>query len=293
MGSALDLTYGAMLIGVLFATFFQGVLSVQAYIYYESFPDDQRRTKLLVAAVWLLDVTHLVLICNTLYHYLITSWGDAAALLVPTPELELHVIFVGLPSLLCQAFFVHRIWLFTRGNWVLASALGAACLATCTITVLISARLVGAQTVAAFSHQTSEVIAMFGLGAAVDVAIALVLVFYLQQGTTHFDRTSFVVARVVNYTVATGVATSILAIACLIAYLLSSHTFVFIAMHFSLGRLYTNALLATLNSRRALRQRLQNQPSFAVVTTRIINSVADGEYPLSTVTVHHSIKDTC
>ncbi|KAJ6595185.1 hypothetical protein DFH09DRAFT_1357892 [Mycena vulgaris] len=291
MGSTMDMTYGAMFIGVLFATFFQGVLTVQAYIYYESFPDDLRRIKALVAAVWILDVTHLVFICQACYHYLITSWGNDAALLVSTHALDLHLIFVGLATIICQGFFIHRIWTFSRGNWVLSGLLSAACLATFGVEVLISAQIIQVPRVAYFSDLVAEVVALFAMGGVADSAIALVLVFYLQQGTTHFDRTSFVVARVINYTVATGLATSVLAGACLIAYLTSPHTFVFIAMHFSLGRLYTNALLATLNSRRNLRHAPQTQPSapsFAVFTTRVVTSVTDEEYPLA----NRSMKDS-
>ncbi|KAJ7690840.1 hypothetical protein B0H17DRAFT_1201420 [Mycena rosella] len=282
----MDMTYGAIFIGVLFATFFQGVLTVQAYIYYESFPDDLRRLKLLVSRPYgkILDAAHLVLISQACYHYLVTSWGDSAALLVSTHVLDLHLIFVGLATLVCQAFFVHRIWTFSKGNWLLTGVLSTACLVAFALEVLISAQILRVASVAYFSHLVGEVVAVFTVGGVVDVAIALVLVFYLQQGTTHFDRTNFVVARVINYTVATGFTTSVLAVACLIAYLTAPHTFIFIAMHFSLGRLYTNSLLATLNSRRALRHAPHTQPSapsFTVMTTRVVTTVTDDEYPMA------------
>ncbi|KAJ7112087.1 hypothetical protein C8R44DRAFT_741814 [Mycena epipterygia] len=285
MGSTMDLTYGAMFIGARYS--FQGVLTVQAYIYYESFPEDLRRLKSLVAVVWLLDAVHLVLICQACYHYLITSWGNNAALMLSTPELDLHLIFVGMATLLCQAFFLHRIWTFSRRNLPLTIVLSAACLATFGLQVALSAQIIIVPTVSYFSHHTGEVVAAFSVGGIVDVCIALVLVFYLQQGETHFDRTNFVVARVLQYTVATGLATSILAIACMAAsspIFWSAFSDTPQAMHFSLGRLYTNALLATLNSRRSLRQMPHTQPSapsFSVMTTRVITTTTDDEYPLA------------
>jgi len=68
-----------------------------------------------------------------------------------------------------------------------------------------------------------------------------------------------------QYTIATGLLTSLFAFACLIVYFARAHTFTFIGMHFSLGRLYTNALLVTLNLRRNLRATfngtsIDNQP---------------------------------
>ncbi|KAF8169854.1 hypothetical protein K438DRAFT_224294 [Mycena galopus ATCC 62051] len=276
MGDSLSTTYGAMLIGVLFATFFQGVLTLQAYIYYESFPKDTARLKFLVATVWVLDVAHLVLICQSCYHYLISNWGNSAALLVSTQELDLHLVFVGMASALCQGFFLSRIWTFSQKNRLLTGRLSAACLTTFALEAAMSAQISRVPSVAAFNSLTGEVVTTLGLSAAgtfslfglnrddravmstVDVAIAAILVWYLQQGKTSFDRTSFVVARVVQYTVATGLATSLLAVSCLIVYLATPNTFIFIALHFSLGRMYTNALLATLNSRRNLRKVLDD-----------------------------------
>jgi hypothetical protein len=57
----------------------------------------------------ILDVAHLVLICQPCYHYLISSWGDSAALLVSTQALDLHLVFVGMASALCQGFFLSRL----------------------------------------------------------------------------------------------------------------------------------------------------------------------------------------
>ncbi|KAK7044965.1 ANK-REP-region domain-containing protein [Favolaschia claudopus] len=258
MGDPLSTTYGAMFIGVLFATFFQGVLTLQAYIYYESFPNDHLSLKLLVAGVWFLDVAHLVLICQSCYHYLITSWGNTAALLLSTQALDLHLVFVGMASALCQAFFLTRIWIFSKKNYLLTTVLAAACLTVLGLEAAMSAQISRIPGVAAFGSLTAEVVTTLGLSAAVDVAIAIILVWHLQQGKTTFERSSFVVARIVQYTVATGLATSLLAVACLAVYLATPHTFIFIALHFSLGRMYTNALLATLNSRRNLRKILED-----------------------------------
>ncbi|KAJ7764382.1 hypothetical protein B0H16DRAFT_1526880 [Mycena metata] len=166
-------------------------------------------------------------------------------------------------------------------NWWLAAVLSAGCLVAFALEVVISAQIVQVPVVAYFNDHPGEVVAVFAMGGVVDFAITLVLVFYLQQGRTQFDLTNFVLARVINYSVATGLVTSILAMACLITYLLLPDTFIFIAMHFSLGRLYTNALLATLNSRRTLRRAAHIQPSLTVMTTRVVTSTVDDDYPMA------------
>jgi len=259
----LDPTYGAMLIGLLFATFFQGVLTVQAYIYYESFPNDTRRMKLLVAGVWLLDVLHLVLISDAAYHYLVSEWGNFPALAYSTQELDLHLVIVGLATIVCQSFFLQRIWVFSGKNVWITGSLTAGCLTTLGLDVSMSIQISKVPLVSSFGNFTNEVIAVFSIGAGVDLAMALILAYYLRRGKSGFEKTNTLVSRVIQYTVATGLATSLLALACLIAYLARPNTFIFIAMHFSLGRMYTNALLATLNSRRSLRTYMINNSEHA------------------------------
>ncbi|KAJ7437186.1 hypothetical protein FB451DRAFT_1417000 [Mycena latifolia] len=238
-------TYGALLIGVYFATFFQGILTVQAYIYYDSFPDDSRGMKALVAIVWLLDFIHLVLICQTEYHYLVTNWGNKQALLETTIPLDLHLILLTLASLTCQAFFLNRVWKFSK-NLLLTVFLGAACLSTGIIDIVIAAQTVHGKSVETIlSHIfQAEVIAVFTVGAAADMAIAMILVWYLKREMSSFERIKSLVTHLIQYAIATGL------------YVLSLDSLIFLAMHFSLGRMYTNALLATLNSRKSMRARL-------------------------------------
>jgi len=249
-------TYGAMLIGTFFAIFFQGMLSVQAYIYYESFPEDSKLLKSLVAVVWSLDLAHLFLICQAVYHYLIDSWGNDAALLLSTEPLDLHLVLVGAATILCQAFFLHRVWTFSKKNWMLTGILATACMTTVGLDIAMTIQTSRNKSVAVFSSVGQEIVTMFSLGAGVDMVIAMLLVWYLIQGRTNFEKTNFVLTRIIQYTVATGLVTSLLALGCVAAYVMKPDGFVFIAMHFSLGRMYTNALLATLNSRRNLRSAL-------------------------------------
>ncbi|KAJ7495330.1 hypothetical protein FB451DRAFT_1213862 [Mycena latifolia] len=250
-----EATYGALLIGVFLSIFFQGILSMQAYIYYEAFPEDSWRLKSLVAVVWTLDFVHLILICQAVYHYLVRNWGNEAALLETTTELDLHLVLLSAATMICQGFFLHRVWTFSHGNKILTGTLFAACLSTVILDAVMSAQTISNKSIATIlSHSFSgEVIGVFAVGAAVDLAIAIILCWYLQRGPFTFDRTHFVVTRIIQYTIATGLATSIFALGCLVVYVVLPTTLIFLGMHFSLGRMYTNALLATLNSRRNLR----------------------------------------
>ncbi|KAJ7464026.1 hypothetical protein FB451DRAFT_1492161, partial [Mycena latifolia] len=230
---------------------FQGLLSLQAYSYYENFPEDSWQLKTLVSLPWsrskalvlCLDLTHLILICQSCYHYLVDNWGNEAALLESTIELDMHLLLVSAATIVCQAFFLRRVWNLSKKNWLLVGCLAAMCMTTLVLDVAMAIRTSLNRSVATFSDWGDEILALFAIGAAVDVIIAMLLCWYLPRGgRTSFSSTNFVVSRIIQYTVATGLATSLLAVGCFVA-----------AMHFSLGRMYTNALLATLNSRRNLR----------------------------------------
>lgn len=55
------------------------------------------------------------------------------------------------------------------------------------------------------------------------------------------------------FTVSTGVLTSICAIASLVSILVWGDTLIYVAFYFSLGKLYSNSVLATLNARITIR----------------------------------------
>jgi len=246
-------TFGAIYIGVLFAAFFQGILTVQAYIYYESFPYDPWFLKLLVAVVWILDLVHLGVIGSIPWNFLVVNWGNPNVFLKASIELCVHIILVAAPTLICQGFFLHRLWMFSKRNWILIGTLTLGSVTVFVLDFYLTVNTLSSPNPNAYQNDTAEIVSMFSIGAATDLCIALTLVWYLQRGATGFDRTSFVVTRIIQYTVATGLSSSLLAVACVIANVVKPQSFVFMALHFSLGRMYTNALLATLNSRRNLR----------------------------------------
>ncbi|KAJ6603383.1 hypothetical protein DFH09DRAFT_1124292 [Mycena vulgaris] len=253
--AAFDLreTYGAQYIGVLFAAFFQGMLTVQAFIYYESFPRDIKILKWLVAVVWSLDLIHLGVVASIPWHTLVINWGNPAVFTErESYELSMHIILVAAPTLLCQAFFLHRLWKLSH-NWILIGIMTAGSVTVFALDFFLTVGTAIDPNPFGYKKDSGEIVSMFSIGAATDLCIALTLVYYLQTGKTAFDRTNFVITRMIQYTVATGLASSILAVGCVIANVLRPDAFIFMALHFSLGRMYTNALLATLNSRRNLR----------------------------------------
>ncbi|KAJ7717880.1 hypothetical protein B0H16DRAFT_1740338 [Mycena metata] len=247
----LHLTYGADLIGVIIAAFFRGVLTMQAFTYYSDCPEDYTIFKILVALLWSLDLTHLVLISQATFHYLVVNFGNYAALAITIPEAQLHLVFVALPTLLCQVFFLYRIWIISNHNFPVVGFLVLGCLGVTALDIAIVAEvLIYPMFKVATGHYPAipaQTLATFVLGAVVDVAVALTMKDAVQKMVSSNWRpfsTNSIIMRVMHFTVITRLATSLLAVGCIIAYVASPETFIFMAFHYSLGRAYTNAVLA-------------------------------------------------
>ncbi|TFK72280.1 hypothetical protein BDN72DRAFT_894949 [Pluteus cervinus] len=249
----IDETYGAMLIGLLIATFLQGMLTVQLYQYYISFPKDPTLNKVLVGSVWCLDLIHLIFISHPTYYFLVTNWGNPAVLTHSTVLLNLHLPLIGITTIICQIYFLHRVWLFTEKNIPIMVSLVSLCIGTLVLGFFITVKILEDLSVATFYRFRYVSIPQFIVGAMADIGIAVCLCWYLDKGKGEYKSTNNIISRLVRYTIATGAATSLLAVACTIAYMAKPQTMIFVSMHFSMGRMYTNALLATLNARTGLR----------------------------------------
>ncbi|KAJ3837418.1 hypothetical protein F5878DRAFT_662106 [Lentinula raphanica] len=91
------------------------------------------------------------------------------------------------------------------------------------------------------------------LGAVADVLIAAGLFYFLHRSRTGFKKSDTMISKLIMFTVSTGLLTSICAVASLLSILIWGKTLIYVAFYFSLGRLYSNSLLATLNARKSIR----------------------------------------
>lgn len=256
----LSSSYGVLLIGVLFATFFQGVLTVQVYQYYQDFPEDPRATRILVAILWTLDFIHLVLISYTIYYYLVTSWGNTGGIMHLVLPFCFHLFPIAFTTLFSQLFFLYRIWVFSQRNaWIV----GPIFICSLGYFSLIFASGVMSTTVAGFPQ---GLMPMVIIGVTTDLSIAALLCYYLRrrsEATRGMRLTSTLVSQVIRYTVATGAITSLLILMCLFSFIAAPTSFIYIAFNFSSGRTYANAVLVNLNARRRFRETLESmEPSF-------------------------------
>ncbi|KAF7968444.1 hypothetical protein HWV62_30567 [Athelia sp. TMB] len=232
MSSALDLSLGALEVGVLISVFLYGVTTVQTYCYYSGTAKDR---------------------CKVTVSY----YGVPAAIGAGDWTLNLSGFFDGLSGALVQSFFAHRIYVLSR-RWYITFLSWALSLIACTATLAI--------TILSFKLSIAEfaikyiwlVKASLALLLVVDVLNTTALCYYLRSERTGYSNTDSIMNKLFLWTLETGMITSCGGLIMLVFIFTTSSTTLWICVSIFYAKLYSNSLLATLNSRESLRNGLQD-----------------------------------
>lgn len=257
---------GSMLAGVIVSAVLLGVSLVQTFYYYMSYPTDPWPLKSLVAATAVLDTVHLVFISHTMWHYLISNFNNPHGLELITWSIVMEALCTGVTGCLVQCFYLTRLWLLSKGNMLLTGFILAIVLATAamgTAWVILAMQLKTFDDLLTISPIT---ISINALSTASDVLIAGSLCLMLHRARTGFKKSDTMINRLMLFVVNTGVLTSCIAIAALVALIASPLTLIYACFYFCIGRLYTNSFLATLNGRDLVKRKNND-------TSHMLNSI--------------------
>ncbi|KAJ7263496.1 hypothetical protein C8J57DRAFT_1470787 [Mycena rebaudengoi] len=221
VSSNINTTLGAYQIGVLISYALLGVTTSQTYIYYTRFPEDSLKLKALVVFVWICEVAHALCIGHTLYQYTISDYGHQERLSGPLPHSPPQSC--SFPASSPHARLLHR-----------------------SITGGFAGKLRGALGLALPT--------MWSIGAVNDLLTTATLVVYLYgQRTRAQRRTVLLVDKIIVWSIETGMITTASAIATLACFISMPKNMIWLAVFIIASRLYSNSLLASLNSRETLR----------------------------------------
>ncbi|KAF8890129.1 hypothetical protein BD779DRAFT_289594 [Infundibulicybe gibba] len=251
-------TYGALLLGGFLAYGLSGVVVVQCVLYFKLYPRDVHMVKAMVAAVWFLDMLHSALIITSLFDYFITFFGVSSRIEhIPWP-IALSVVVTALQTFLVQCYFAQKILRSSNNNWYITGPivllallrLMAACVSTVEMTRL--------HQYSAFTEKYPGWVFTTGLAlsAGVDIIITGWLCYFLWEIRGRMGSTIMiqVVDALTLYTLENGALTCMAAIASLACWLAMPTNLIFLGLHFIMEKLYANSLLASLNTRKELRE---------------------------------------
>ncbi|GJE88494.1 hypothetical protein PsYK624_045770 [Phanerochaete sordida] len=246
-----DDTFGAALVGGFLASILFGVLCVQCYLFFQRSHGETIHVKISIAFLLIFNIMHTICIIHSLYWFVVTNFMNALVLLEAVPwSLPTTVLFTGLIDVTVQGWFTYRVWRLSDHNKLLTLVLAVLTLVVFGNCMALVGRLFQVKTFPEYAKINWLV--YFGLGATVatDFGIALSLCYLLRKlRGMALRRTHSMVNYLMVYVINTGLLTSFVCIATLVSRITMQNNFVFVALFYSLGSLYSNALLGSLNAR--------------------------------------------
>ncbi|KAF8903414.1 hypothetical protein CPB85DRAFT_1319994 [Mucidula mucida] len=275
----LDNTMGVMLIGVILSAILYGLSISQTLYYYAKYPKDPWYLKLLVAITVCFDTIHLILITQTMYHYLITSYYNSNALTEATWGVIIEALPTGVTGALVQCFYAFRVFRLSKKNLILTGVIMILVVgnAGCgTVWVILAMSKKSYKDLLDISALTMTINA---LSVAADVLISLSLCIIFQRSKTGFRRSDTILTKLTIFFLNTGLATSMCAIGSLISLAVSPDSLVYALWYFCIGRLYANSLLAALNARNIIRGQTADLDELSRPTVPTSRASSSGRTP--------------
>ncbi|KAF9263890.1 hypothetical protein L218DRAFT_295682 [Marasmius fiardii PR-910] len=251
---SIDKLLGAAFIGYAVSCVILGIFLGQVLRYWTRYQDDKPFYKILVIAIGMLELAHHAFISHLLYYAMISHSSDIGILLnSQAPWTGIFQILIGtVIGTIVKICFSLRVWRFSKHNVFVTFTivlLVAAELALSIIYVIWEFRLGFFK----YLPKTKGIGSLaLGCGVVVDVAIAMVLWYYLRRLKAGYQCATTVILRISIYAVSTGIVTSAVGLATLLCFYFMPDNFIFVGVFFLLSKVYGVSLLAALNTRRTL-----------------------------------------
>ncbi|KAI0299867.1 hypothetical protein BC826DRAFT_715853 [Russula brevipes] len=253
------LLVGPILIGNLLGWALLGVLTMQLYVYYLCFPRDAWWVKFTVYGLYLLDLVQTVFVTDVAWAALCAGWGNRKALVYTPWGFSMTPIASGLISGWVEIFFAWRLWSIGRNTFwkAVTAVISAIALTQGGAAIAVGINFSRINNIERITELESLTCVWLGGSAVADVIIAAGMVYLLisAKRKTWNKTTDRRITQLIRTTVETGVLSATAASLDLGLYLAYSRNNLHVTIATVLSKLYSNALMASLNSRAGIYQR--------------------------------------
>ncbi|KLO19244.1 hypothetical protein SCHPADRAFT_935569 [Schizopora paradoxa] len=270
---AFDNTLGAVLIGTYVALALYGIVVHQTYRYFRLYPRDQIFVKFSVTAMFILDSFQSACLIYTVYYYISQNYQNNAALENSIWSMRLDVVTTGLVSSVSHAFFSIRIYQFSHNRLIM---LVVTAVSTARLGFAAAVTVIGFTTVTFAKFEPFAWLYCLALGLLIvsDILVTASLCLLLQRSRTGFSRTNSIIDKLLVYLINTGLLTALFNCAVLICAVLLRTSLVYIGLFNLVSKLYSNSLMAVVNSRHSL-----------------VHDASDGSFELQEVIGHVDVNE--
>lgn len=240
----------AVLAGSLLSTFLSGMCSLQAFLYMKQYPKDPTHLKALAFLVWSMDTVQTCCIVSLSFQYMILHFTDPDVMDHIFITVVVAILLTAILTFVVNGFFAYKVHKLSEGNmWLTVPTvtcmilrLGLALTTIIKMADLQSFRLYG------LSYSPLLTVSL-SLSALTDLIITGGLCHYLRALNPDLYRTRKMLSTIVSFADNNGALTCVVALSSLICWITIPHKLVYLALHFTIGKCYSNSLLATLNMR--------------------------------------------
>jgi len=250
------LTLGAVLMGVLISTVLYGAVSIQVYAYVTdaTSKSDPLWLRIHVWTVWFLETFHTAFVWAYIYELAVINFNNPAGLTQAGWSLAFSVLTHGALSFLVQWFFSYRVYVMSGNIWV---AIPGATLSALrfVVEIYICTVTINTPSVTIFSGK-DRWLTLLAISSSLvaDVVLSTSLIFFMTRSRSPFETTSMALDRIIRWTIETGLVTTFMAALILILVTAQASNVLWLGVLIIYAKIYSNALMVSLNGRRSLRQ---------------------------------------
>ncbi|CCM02726.1 uncharacterized protein FIBRA_04833 [Fibroporia radiculosa] len=212
-----------------------------------------------VFVIWILDSLHIALITYSLYYYVVLKFGDPLAILEPSWGIMAMIMVSNVSNSIVRGVFSHRLWKLSRAM-ILPLLIGVLSLYIAADGFYFAIRGLQIKSYYDIHHFSWSLYVGFAFEVLTDGMTTVSQCLLLRRLRTGIRCTDSVIAILIVYSINTGLFTSICAILCLATYIVFPYGFIYFAFYFMLSKLYVNSLLANLNARATILERISPAP---------------------------------
>ncbi|KIJ64943.1 hypothetical protein HYDPIDRAFT_28288 [Hydnomerulius pinastri MD-312] len=250
---------GPLILAPIITAFLFGSAVVQTYAYYKKFPDDIWQFKGLVALQMSLETPHVICLITSTWSMVVTHYGEPKMLLTIPRTGMVSFVTASPVTFIAQVFFIFRLHKLSQSR-----LLPALCFIM-TFSRLIIQMIFGIagfymlDTITYLYQWRGCITASYVLAIMCDWTIAAALSYHLyDKRKTGCKQTARVIDQLILYSLKTGFITSMVELIEAVCYWTMPDNYIWMAIYAAAPGVYANSLLAALNSRALVSDRMKS-----------------------------------
>ncbi|KAJ7688363.1 hypothetical protein B0H17DRAFT_654790 [Mycena rosella] len=246
--------FATTFIGFCVATTLYGISVLQVYLYFRRYTKDRWALKTTVATLWTLDTLTTIFVAHSLFVFVLGILNKKNDTDIPW-SFTAEKLLVTIITFISQCFYAHTIWKVSQ-NRTTTTFIAFLAFSSFGLGIYTTVHLFQNPALTSISTRGFLIISglVQGLAALNDIAITGALSYYLHARRSSLPSSEKLIDTLIVYAVSRGVLTAIAQIMFLVLNVALPHRQFWLPFHMTVGKLYVNSVLATLNVRQTLTQ---------------------------------------